>query len=129
MAGTQWGGRTCLRLPRYITQHPRPGLVLSKLKLVLWKAQGSLRSAGAELQAEWSVVPWGMVWAPDGHALCSDALAGVFVTGEGHASFPGLRAGTWDSVSILLGDLSASVLWILFMSLWTVMFCNSFKPL
>lgn len=102
----QRGSRTCLCLPRHITQHTHPGLILNdKLKLVLETSSGSpvallgqiCQLNGPQCPRAWCVngsqCPWGMVCARGSLALGLGALEGVLLTREGHASFPGPWAG------------------------------------
>lgn len=59
-------------------------------------------------------------------AVCLGALAGFFLMGGGHASFPGLWAGCLGQCERTGVDLIASRVGLcLFMSLWPVVF--SFK--
>lgn len=47
--------------------HPHPGLLLIDLKPISLDGLGRpCQSAGADLQAGWAMVPWGVVCALDG---------------------------------------------------------------
>lgn len=110
LEGIQRGGGTCLCLPREHGSASTPWADLHEITAYCVDSLGQPSGcAGADLQAEWPEVPWVRLCAPED--LCLGALACVFLTEDGHASFPCLAA--WDRISTLAVALDANMIWLL----------------